>query len=64
MVLFDYKSIHSESVLSYRITFPEKPKSAKRKLDEPEPDIGQQELLVEPYVVPNRGPYPFNQPKR
>ncbi len=21
-------------------------------------------LLVEPYCIPNRGPYPFNQPKK
>jgi len=47
-----------------RITFPEAPDSKKRKHDEEEPKETKQELLVEPFVVPNRGPYPFNQPKK
>ncbi|CAG14753.1 unnamed protein product, partial [Tetraodon nigroviridis] len=25
---------------------------------------GEKTLIVEPYVTPNRGPYPYNQPKR
>ena len=48
----------------YRITFPEAPDSKKRKHDEEEPKEAKQELMVEPFVVPNRGPYPFNQPKK
>lgn len=48
----------------YRITFPETPDSKKRKHDEEEPKEAKQELTVEPFVVPNRGPYPFNQPKK
>ena len=52
------------SSLPCRITFPEAPESKKRKHDEDEPKEAKQELLVEPFVVPNRGPYPFNQPKK
>ena len=48
----------------FRITFPESPDSKKRKHDEGDPKDTKQELLVEPFVVPNRGPYPFNQPKK
>lgn len=51
--------------VSCRITFPETSSSSKkRKHDEDEPKEVNQELLVEPFVVPNRGPYPFNQPKK
>ena len=46
------------------MTFPESPDSKKRKHDEGDPKDTKQELLVEPFVVPNRGPYPFNQPKK
>ncbi|XP_067030979.1 RNA helicase aquarius-like [Acropora muricata] len=48
----------------FKVTFPEEPDSKKRKHDEEEPKEAKQELLVEPFVVPNRGPYPFNQPKK
>ena len=48
----------------FRITFPESPDSKKRKHDKEDPKDTKQELLVEPFVVPNRGPYPFNQPKK
>ena len=48
-----------------RITFPETASSTKkRKHGEEDPKEVKQELLVEPFVVPNRGPYPFNQPKK
>lgn len=52
--------------VSCRITFPETYSSSKkRKHDEEEPKgVDNQDLLVEPFVVPNRGPYPFNQPKK
>ncbi|KAJ8289040.1 hypothetical protein COCON_G00016990 [Conger conger] len=41
----------------------------KRKADEAEEEEGAKEdedrtLVVEPHVIPNRGPYPYNQPKR
>lgn len=52
-----------------RITFPisNKPdKGKKRKADDEGDSITDEEktLIVEPYVTPNRGPYPYNQPKR
>ncbi|XP_048393345.1 RNA helicase aquarius isoform X3 [Stegostoma tigrinum] len=50
----------------FRITFPlQLGKGKKRK---GENDDGEKEatttLIVEPHVIPNRGPYPYNQPKR
>nr|XP_058954982.1 RNA helicase aquarius-like [Pocillopora verrucosa] len=55
----------AERVPPFKITFPETASSSKkRKHDEEDPKEVKQELLVEPFVVPNRGPYPFNQPKK
>ncbi|KAE8290116.1 Intron-binding protein aquarius Intron-binding protein of 160 kDa [Larimichthys crocea] len=51
-------------VFPFRIKFPisnKTDKGKKRKADEEEEDMT---LIVEPYVTPNRGPYPYNQPKR
>ncbi|XP_007576287.1 RNA helicase aquarius [Poecilia formosa] len=52
----------------FRIKFPistTKDKGKKRKADEEEKDSEEDKTLnVEPYVAPNRGPYPYNQPKR
>ncbi|KAI1895297.1 hypothetical protein AGOR_G00104840 [Albula goreensis] len=53
----------------FRIKFPERSmKGKKRKADEGEEDQEMEEddctLVVEPHVIPNRGPYPYNQPKR
>ncbi|TRZ02669.1 hypothetical protein DNTS_024402 [Danionella cerebrum] len=46
----------------FRIHFPSKDeKDKKRKADDEEE---KQVLVVEPHVIPNRGPYPYNQPKR
>ncbi|CAG10389.1 unnamed protein product [Tetraodon nigroviridis] len=57
-------------VSPFRITFPisnKMDKGKKRKADD-EGDVtnkeGEKTLIVEPYVTPNRGPYPYNQPKR
>ncbi|KFP16192.1 Intron-binding protein aquarius, partial [Egretta garzetta] len=50
----------------FRITFPIKEgKGKKRKEDgnEEKPEETKT-LIVEPHVIPNRGPYPYNQPKR
>ncbi|NXW09774.1 AQR helicase, partial [Fregetta grallaria] len=50
----------------FRITFPIKGgKGKKRKEDgnEEKPEEAKT-LIVEPHVIPNRGPYPYNQPKR
>uniref|UniRef100_A0A8C5HMY1 RNA helicase aquarius n=1 Tax=Gouania willdenowi TaxID=441366 RepID=A0A8C5HMY1_GOUWI len=52
----------------FRIKFPIKDqtnKGKKRKAnEESEEDKEDLTLIVEPYVTPNRGPYPYNQPKR
>lgn len=55
-------------VFPFRIKFPISNKAdmgKKRKADEEVEDKGEDmTLIVEPYVTPNRGPYPYNQPKR
>ncbi|KAM9294455.1 RNA helicase aquarius [Gastrophryne carolinensis] len=50
----------------FRITFPVDGKGKKRKegSDEEPAQKGPPTLIVEPHVIPNRGPYPYNQPKR
>uniref|UniRef100_A0A3Q3K443 Aquarius intron-binding spliceosomal factor n=1 Tax=Monopterus albus TaxID=43700 RepID=A0A3Q3K443_MONAL len=52
----------------FRIKFPisnKTNKGKKRKADEEVEDKEEgMTLVVEPYVTPNRGPYPYNQPKR
>jgi len=60
----------------FRISFPAKPAPApqtktsrKRKAEEETPitniktNEDEKLLNIEPYVIPNRGPYPYNQPK-
>ncbi len=55
-----------KSLFSTRIRFPaQNVKGKKRKAKEEEkPDVEDLTLVVEPHVTPNRGPYPYNQPKR
>ncbi|XP_073433968.1 RNA helicase aquarius [Dendrobates tinctorius] len=51
----------------FRITFPvHGGKGKKRKESDEEGPIQDEPptLIVEPHVIPNRGPYPYNQPKR
>ncbi|XP_030641850.1 RNA helicase aquarius [Chanos chanos] len=50
----------------FRIKFPvQNVKGKKRKADEEEEEKEEDRtLVVEPHVIPNRGPYPYNQPKR
>uniref|UniRef100_A0A8C6Z0D4 RNA helicase aquarius n=1 Tax=Nothoprocta perdicaria TaxID=30464 RepID=A0A8C6Z0D4_NOTPE len=51
----------------FRITFPIKGgKGKKRKEEDGNEDKPEEtkRLIVEPHVIPNRGPYPYNQPKR
>uniref|UniRef100_A0A667YTL9 RNA helicase aquarius n=1 Tax=Myripristis murdjan TaxID=586833 RepID=A0A667YTL9_9TELE len=52
----------------FRIRFPVQKttdKGKKRKADEEVEDKEEDlTLIVEPHVTPNRGPYPYNQPKR
>ena len=41
------------------------PGGKKRKHDGAEESTSEkQELIVEPHTIPNRGPYPYNQPKK
>ena len=50
-----------------RIKFPVQnkvDKGKKRKADSEEKREEEKTLIVEPHVTPNRGPYPYNQPKR
>ncbi|XP_012504572.1 PREDICTED: intron-binding protein aquarius [Propithecus coquereli] len=51
----------------FRITFPVRSGKGKKRKDADGEDEGTDEaktLIVEPHVIPNRGPYPYNQPKR
>ncbi|KAH0620568.1 hypothetical protein JD844_021170 [Phrynosoma platyrhinos] len=49
----------------FRITFPvENEVGKKRKECDEERAEGPRVLIVEPHVILNRGPYPYNQPKR
>lgn len=46
-------------ILCIRVTFPNK----MVKVNEVNDDY-RQTLIVEPFTIENRGPYPYNQPKR
>ncbi len=61
-----WRIIEIASLFSTRIRFPaQNAKVKKRKANEEEkPDEEDLTLVVEPHVIPNRGPYPYNQPKR
>ncbi|KAB0406793.1 hypothetical protein E2I00_014852, partial [Balaenoptera physalus] len=51
----------------FRITFPVRSGKGKKRKDAEKEDEDTEEaktLIVEPHVIPNRGPYPYNQPKR
>ncbi|OWK09410.1 AQR [Cervus elaphus hippelaphus] len=51
----------------FRITFPVRSGKGKKRKDVDGEDEDTEEaktLIVEPHVIPNRGPYPYNQPKR
>ena len=51
----------------FRITFPVRSGKGKKRKDADGEDEDTEEaktLIVEPHVIPNRGPYPYNQPKR
>lgn len=48
----------------FRITFPEESADDNKKNTEENPKKCLPEIAVEPFVIPNRGPYPYNQPKR
>lgn len=48
-----------------RLTFPkqQEPVTAKRKAVEEEPSPPKK-IIVHPHVIENRGPYPYNQPRK
>ncbi|XP_040267292.1 RNA helicase aquarius [Bufo bufo] len=51
----------------FRITFPGYGGKGKKRKEDSDEGASQDEpltLIVEPHVIPNRGPYPYNQPKR
>ncbi|XP_054826710.1 RNA helicase aquarius isoform X2 [Eublepharis macularius] len=50
----------------FRITFPVRSDAGKKRkqCDDGGNAEDLQTLIVEPHVIPNRGPYPYNQPKR
>ena len=52
----------------FKLTFSDvgAPSGEKRKRDEEEKKETEKEksIIVEPHVIPNRGPYPYNQPKK
>ena len=60
----------SRQVAPFKLTFPDERPPQKRK----HPGDGEGEgeelpadrktLIVEPFTIPNRGPYPYNQPKK
>lgn len=41
-----------------------KGKKRKESSDEESAEEEPPTIIVEPHVIPNRGPYPYNQPKR
>jgi intron-binding protein aquarius len=49
-----------QPLLIFRITFPEESEEEQENIDKDK----LAEIVVEPFVTPNRGPYPYNQPKR
>ena len=53
----------------FRITFPVTSAGGGQKRkhkdeEEDKADDTKPELIVQPHVIPNRGPYPYNQPKK
>ena len=49
----------------FRLKFSEESSELKRKEGEDDPSAPVSKVLhVEPHVIPNRGPYPYNQPKK
>ncbi|XP_060117192.1 RNA helicase aquarius isoform X1 [Heteronotia binoei] len=50
----------------FRITFPVRSDARKKRKECEDGEMAEDHktLIVEPHVIPNRGPYPYNQPKR
>ena len=50
----------------FRVTFPDERISigSKRRLSDSDSDDAKPVMTVEPFTIENRGPYPYNQPKK
>ena len=60
-----------DSLSLHRLFFPTPAKAGQKRKGPPEDQEGEESnseatptIRVEPYVLPNRGPYPYNQPKK
>ncbi|XP_062579933.1 RNA helicase aquarius-like [Saccostrea cucullata] len=55
----------SKQIPPFKLTFPKQQESTtgKRKAAEEEPSAPKK-IIVQPHVIENRGPYPYNQPKK
>lgn len=55
----------SKCIPPFRLTFPkqQEPTTGKRKAAEEEPTASKK-VIVQPHFIENRGPYPYNQPKK
>jgi len=47
----------------FKITFPIEKVNRKRKANEAEASAEEKIIEIQPYIIPNRGPYPYNKPK-
>jgi intron-binding protein aquarius len=56
------KRYRTDLLSIFRITFPESSEDEGESKDKNQDKLP--EIFVEPFVTPNRGPYPYNQPKR
>ncbi|CAL1539785.1 unnamed protein product [Lymnaea stagnalis] len=48
----------------FKLTFEEEKAEGKRELDSDTGKTTAKEIKVVPHLIPNRGPYPYNQPKK
>ena len=54
-------------VAIFRLVFPSATMVGRKRKRDDDEDTNLDEppcLMVQPYCIPNRGPYPFNQPKK
>ena len=52
----------SDPLPPYKLTFTDV--AGKRKAEDSTPPPEEKTIIVEPHIIPNRGPYPYNQPKK
>ncbi|XP_005109242.1 RNA helicase aquarius [Aplysia californica] len=53
-----------KQVPPYRLTFQENSQEGKRGLESDENKEGSKVVKAVPHIIPNRGPYPYNMPKK